>query len=70
MRILQPNQSVNVSVCIPSFLVGDIIVADSTSHLAALHSVALGQVLITQNRHCMSIKHNIRPLYALLSASL
>jgi hypothetical protein len=24
----------------------------------------------TQNRHFMSIKHNIRPLYALLSASL
>ncbi len=24
----------------------------------------------TQNRHLMGIKHNIRPLYALLSASL
>ncbi len=27
-------------------------------------------ILITQNRHLMGIKHNIRPLYALLSASL
>src|SRR6266516_3965011 len=26
--------------------------------------------LVTQNRHLMGIKHNIRPLYALLSASL
>jgi len=27
-------------------------------------------MLQTQNRHLMGIKHNIRPLYALLSASL
>ncbi len=29
-----------------------------------------GGKLVTQNRHLMGIKHNIRPLYALLSASL
>ena len=32
--------------------------------------MTLSGILITQNRHFMGIKHNIRPLYALLSASL
>ena len=30
----------------------------------------LPKALYPQNRHLMGIKHNIRPLYALLSASL